>query len=321
MKKHVYFLTLLFAVISFCFVNCGGGDGSDTGPQLNQNCETIDTIDGPMVICEDSCQSDEDKDCDDVKDSEDNCPDIFNPSQTDTDGDKIGDSCDNCPENDNTFQSDYDMDGIGDECDDDADGDGIENSSDNCDLVYNPDQANEDGDSCGDVCDDQKTDPTICIDTDKDGITDADDNCPTVANGPLAAETPGDNQDNTDAKFGDTEGNACDDDDDNDGIPTEQERPEYWGWEPPQHDAIKLQAVDTVKVISPDDLHSHTGGTETGNTFDPDDVDGDGLLDMILHFRISQIGLTADDVEVCLDGRSTDGTSFEGCDDVTPVGR
>jgi len=58
---------------------------------------------------------------------------------------------------------------------------------------------------------------------------------------------------------------------------------------------------------------------ENGPHFD--DVDGDGLLDMILHFRISEIGLTADDVEVCLDGQSTDGTSFEGCDDVTPVGR
>jgi len=58
---------------------------------------------------------------------------------------------------------------------------------------------------------------------------------------------------------------------------------------------------------------------ESGPHFD--DIDGDGLLDMIPHFRIAKIGLTADDVEVCLDGRSTDGIAFEGCDDVTPVGR
>jgi hypothetical protein len=52
-----------------------------------------------------------------------------------------------------------------------------------------------------------------------------------------------------------------------------------------------------------------------------DDLDGDGLLDMILHHRIEDTGLTVDDVEVCLNGETIDGMSFEGCDDVTPVGR
>ena len=52
-----------------------------------------------------------------------------------------------------------------------------------------------------------------------------------------------------------------------------------------------------------------------------DDIDGDGLLDMILHHRIADTGLTAYDVEACLNGQTIDGASFEGCDDVTPVGR
>jgi hypothetical protein len=52
-----------------------------------------------------------------------------------------------------------------------------------------------------------------------------------------------------------------------------------------------------------------------------DDIDGDGLLDMILHHRIADTGLTAYDVEVCLNGQSIDGMPFEGCDDVMPVGR
>jgi len=52
-----------------------------------------------------------------------------------------------------------------------------------------------------------------------------------------------------------------------------------------------------------------------------DDVDGDGLLDMILHHRIAETGLTAYDVEVCLNGETVDGMPFEGCDDVMPVGR
>jgi len=52
-----------------------------------------------------------------------------------------------------------------------------------------------------------------------------------------------------------------------------------------------------------------------------DDIDGDGLLDMVLHHRISETGLTAYDVEACLSGQTIDGLSFEGCDDVVPVGR
>ena len=52
-----------------------------------------------------------------------------------------------------------------------------------------------------------------------------------------------------------------------------------------------------------------------------DDVDGDGLLDMILHHRVADTGLTTEDFEVCLDGETVDGMFFEGCDDVTPVGR
>jgi hypothetical protein len=52
-----------------------------------------------------------------------------------------------------------------------------------------------------------------------------------------------------------------------------------------------------------------------------DDLDADGLLDMILHHRIADTGLTAEDVEVCLYGETADGMPFEGCDDVTPVGR
>ncbi|MBW2542356.1 MAG: hypothetical protein JRF15_09720 [Deltaproteobacteria bacterium] len=51
-----------------------------------------------------------------------------------------------------------------------------------------------------------------------------------------------------------------------------------------------------------------------------DDIDGDGLLDMILHHRIQDTGLTAYDSEACLVGQTTDGLSFEGCDDVMPVG-
>ncbi len=57
----------------------------------------------------------------------------------------------------------------------------------------------------------------LANDNDNDGVTDNNDNCPDVPNGPLFLD-PGDNgisQRNTD---GDVEGDACDADDDNDGL-------------------------------------------------------------------------------------------------------
>ncbi|UCE17254.1 MAG: MBL fold metallo-hydrolase [Gemmatimonadota bacterium] len=91
-----------------------------------------------------------DRDEDGVLDTEDNCPDDYNPEQGDADGDALGDICDNCPDDINPEQMDGDGDEIGDVCDSctDTDGDGYGDPAysantcdeDNCPNVYNPDQ-------------------------------------------------------------------------------------------------------------------------------------------------------------------------------------
>jgi hypothetical protein len=63
----------------------------------------------------DGSSVDGDRDGDGVRDSVDNCPDSYNPTQDDEDGDHVGDACDPCPPfADNT---DGDGDGVGDACD------------------------------------------------------------------------------------------------------------------------------------------------------------------------------------------------------------
>lgn len=100
----------------------------------------------------------------------------------DQDEDAIGDNADNCPSTANTNQANQDGDSMGDACDSDRDGDGLSNL-DETTQGTNPDS----------------------VDTDEDGVHDTTDNCPTTSNS---------NQLNTDS---DTQGNACDTDDDNDG--------------------------------------------------------------------------------------------------------
>jgi len=60
-----------------------------------------------------------DRDHDGIPDSDDNCPDLANPSQHDEDGDGLGDACDHCPHLPVLPDVDGDGDGVGDACDPD----------------------------------------------------------------------------------------------------------------------------------------------------------------------------------------------------------
>ncbi|MFH1652463.1 MAG: alpha/beta fold hydrolase [Pseudomonadota bacterium] len=138
----------------------------------------------------------------------------------------------------------------------DYDGDGISNLDDNCPAVANPDQANRDGDYNGDACDPDPDIPYDAIsasplshdigeDDDQDGIVWSVDNCLYVYNP---------DQVNTDSDY---RGDACDPDDDNDGV----------------KDINDLFPLDPKEWID-------TDKDGTGDNADLDD-DGDGLSDQI----------------------------------------
>ena len=107
-----------------------------------------------------ACNAIVDQDNDGLRDYQDNCPTVYNPSQIDSDGDGIGDACDPCP-----------LDPLND-----IDGDGICGNVDNCPFVYNPDQRDSNHNGIGDACDTCNTDPLGDVDADK--VCGSVDNCP-----------------------------------------------------------------------------------------------------------------------------------------------
>ena len=230
---------------------------------------------------------DDDDDNDGVLDILDTFPLNENES-ADTDNDTIGNNTDNCVAVANQNQTDMDADGIGDVCDatpnNDTDNDGVNNLLDNCITVANADQLNTDSDAQGNACDDDddndgvvdiadalpldatesvdtdgdgignNTDPTPNGDADNDGIDNMSDNCVVVSNA---------DQLNTDS---DIKGNACDSDDDNDGVADIA-------------DALPLDATESVDTDA-DGIGDNADNCVTTANAAQTDTDADGIGDV-----------------------------------------
>jgi hypothetical protein len=80
-------------------------------------------------------------------------------------------------------------------------------------------------------------------------------------------------------------------------------------------DATALVA-SSVCVGDPDTPNARACGDTHGRGH-MDDVNGDGLRDLVLHVTTADTGLDLDDTRACLVGRTTSGLGVYGCDGVT----
>ncbi len=97
----------------------------------------------------------------------------------------------------------------------------------------------------------------------------------------------------------------------------------------PNSTNLGSQGVIPVAILTTPDFDAATVDPATVVFARPDgaapvhdrleDVDEDGDLDLIMHFRTQDTGIADDATEACLTGETTDGQAIEGCDAIRVV--
>ena len=261
---------------------CNVGDPDDDGDSFSDQHEIV-CGSNPLLNNERPTDTDGDGLCDngiDSDDDNDTLPDLqedpnnfgvldpgeTNPLDPDTDDDGVRDDDDNCPriQNANQLNTDANLeqqanslvtgDSLGDACDNDDDNDQLDD-----------DEEDLDGDGQLDLGETRPLDP----DTDDDNIIDGADNCPRTVNPDQADNDLNDGVDG---------GDACDDDDDNDGIPDGIEISNQTDPFNANTDGDNFDDGDDNCPRVVNNTQSDTDGDGDGNACDDDD-DGDTVLD------------------------------------------
>lgn len=94
---------------------------------------------------------------------------------------------------------------------------------------------------------------------------------------------------------------------------------------------LKSKGVIPVAILTTDDFDATTvdplsvefgpaGAIEAHGTGHIEDADGDGDLDLVLHFKTQEGGIQCGDTEASLTGETFGGQAIEGSDSVKTVG-
>lgn len=79
--------------------------------------------------------------------------------------------------------------------------------------------------------------------------------------------------------------------------------------------AILSTATFDATTIDDSSLRFGPAGAANVHSAEPDkDMNGDGRLDLLLHFRVQQTGIKSGDSQACLTGETLEGRLIEGCD-------
>ncbi|GEM_PF-6551248 len=230
---------------------------------------------------------------------------IPDPHDGDDDGDGYLDADDVFPF-DASEWLDFDSDGVGDNADLDDDNDGTLDADDA--FPFDPSEDEDtDGDGVGNNADAFDNDALEWLDTDGDGVGDNSDNCLEIVNS---------NQVNSD---NDAFGNACDADDDNDGISDVYEIQVGTDPEDPASTPVDFDGDTVPDSVDDDDDNDGTLDVDDDFRFDPCavlDTDSDGMPDSIYAACSTNLIVDLDDDNDGISDTIEEGGLFtnENCD-------